>query len=199
MTDDAFLEFVRKKRDEAAKKEKELCNEPGCLVNNEGYAIANVTMNLLNEVINEYERHHTSECPFCKGGIDARGTDKIVKGDQWFVMNDAYPVSRGHALLIPYRHIESIWDLTPGEFEEFPQMLKRIIHYIDMHYRPHPDGYNIGMNIGEAAGQTVPHLHVHVIPRYKGDMINPRGGIRGCIPDKRKYDDPRALALHGGS
>lgn len=98
---------------------------------------------------------------------------------------DGYPVSPGHALIIPKRHVASYFDLTNHEREAMNVVLQYVKQKIDERF--HPDGYNVGINIGEAAGQSVFHCHMHVIPRYKGDVPNPKGGVRGVIPQKQKY------------
>lgn len=98
---------------------------------------------------------------------------------------DGYPVSPGHTLIIPKRHVASYFDLTNHEREAMNMMLQYVRLRVEERY--HPDGYNIGINVNEAAGQSVSHVHVHLIPRYKGDVENPKGGVRGVIPKKQKY------------
>ncbi len=88
-------------------------------------------------------------------------------------------------LIIPYRHIDSLFDATEEETEAIFSLLKEAKAYLDRKFKP--DGYNVGVNIGKYAGQTVMHLHIHLIPRYKGDIDNPTGGIRGVIPSKMRY------------
>ncbi len=100
-------------------------------------------------------------------------------------IRDAYPVSPGHTLLITKRHIGSFFDLFEHERNDLLVLLERAKLVLDKEYRP--QGYNIGINDGVAAGQTVPHLHVHLIPRFEGDLPDPRGGVRWVIPDKAKY------------
>ena len=96
-----------------------------------------------------------------------------------------YPVSPGHALIIPKRHVASYFDLTNHEREAMNVILQYVSQKVEERY--HPDGFNVGINIGEAAGQSVFHCHMHLIPRYKGDVPNPKGGVRGVIPSKQKY------------
>ena len=96
-----------------------------------------------------------------------------------------YPVSPGHALIIPKRHVASYFDLTNHERGAMNVMLQYVSQKVEERY--HPDGFNVGINIGEAAGQSVFHCHMHLIPRYKGDVTNPKGGVRGVIPSKQKY------------
>ena len=104
---------------------------------------------------------------------------------EWLPFYDGYPVSPGHALIIPKRHVASYFDLTNHEREAMNVMLQYVKQKVDERY--HPDGYNIGINVNEAAGQSVFHVHMHLIPRYKGDVPNPKGGVRGVIPSKQKY------------
>jgi diadenosine tetraphosphate (Ap4A) HIT family hydrolase len=124
-------------------------------------------------------------CPFCK--IERLiNKDRIVyQDDTWIAIYDNYPVSQGHVLLIPKRHVETFFNLNMVEFGSLGVTIGIIKMILDKKF--HPDGYNIGANCGEAAGQTVMHCHIHIIPRYKGDMENPRGGVRGVIPEKQKY------------
>jgi len=101
------------------------------------------------------------------------------------VIRDGYPVSPGHTLLIPKRHTGSFFDLSEQERSDLLSLLDHSKQALD--YELHPQGYNVGINDGAAAGQTVPHLHVHLIPRFEGDLPDPRGGVRWVIPDKAKY------------
>ena len=118
------------------------------------------------------------ECPFCREIDDPDGPTVYIKPDN-------YPVSRGHMLIIPNQHYETYFDLPDEIKEEMWWQLELAKAEIEDHFQP--DGFNVGFNCGTAAGQTVMHVHMHIIPRYKGDMDNPRGGVRGCIPDKRLY------------
>jgi diadenosine tetraphosphate (Ap4A) HIT family hydrolase len=112
--------------------------------------------------------------------------DRIVYQDSsWIAIYDNYPVSKGHVLLIPKRHCETYFDLNYIELVSLGVTIG-VIKFI-LNNKFNPDGYNIGVNCGEAAGQTVKHCHIHIIPRYKGDMEDPRGGVRGVIPEKQKY------------
>lgn len=92
------------------------------------------------------------------------------------VIYDGFPVNKGHLLVIPRRHIENLFGLNRQEWNELQNAIADSKVFLDKNYKP--DGYNIGVNVGKYAGQTVFHLHVHIIPRYKGDVENPRGGIR---------------------
>ena len=121
-------------------------------------------------------------CPFCNLS-DKEGM--IVETPTAFAIYDKYPVSPGHALVIPTRHIASYNDLSIYERNAMSNIVPYVCKKIDERF--HPDGYNVGINIGEAAGQSVIHCHMHIIPRYKGDVPNPKGGVRGVIPSKQKY------------
>jgi diadenosine tetraphosphate (Ap4A) HIT family hydrolase len=101
------------------------------------------------------------------------------------VVRDAYPVSEGHTLIIPKRHIRSWFEANAHEQHALLELLAKSRAALEAEY--HPDGYNIGINEGAAAGQTVPHLHMHLIPRYAGDRSDPRGGVRWVLPDKAVY------------
>jgi len=101
------------------------------------------------------------------------------------VIRDGFPISPGHTLVIPKRHIGSFFDLTADERHDLLELLERAKSGLDAEFQP--DGYNIGINDGPAAGQTVPHLHIHLIPRYKADLPDPRGGVRWIIPEKADY------------
>lgn len=86
---------------------------------------------------------------------------------------------------MPHRHIADYFDATAAEKAAIWELVDRMKIQLDAEFKP--DGYNVGVNVGTAAGQSVQHIHIHVIPRYRGDMDNPRGGVRGVIPDKQKY------------
>jgi ATP adenylyltransferase len=123
----------------------------------------------------------TGPCPFC-----APDPGRVfLKGPTVFALWDGFPVNAGHALIIPCRHVGSWFEATPEEQEEILRTIPLVRERIEAHHAP--AGYNIGVNVGFAAGQTVDHLHVHVIPRYEGDVEDPRGGIRWVIPDRAAY------------
>jgi diadenosine tetraphosphate (Ap4A) HIT family hydrolase len=123
----------------------------------------------------------TGPCPFC-----TLSAERIVLANELaVVIRDAFPVSPGHTLIIPKRHVVSFFDVTGDEREAMLALLDSAKLGLDAAF--HPDGYNIGINDGEAAGQTVPHLHLHLIPRYAGDREDPRGGVRWILPQKAKY------------
>jgi diadenosine tetraphosphate (Ap4A) HIT family hydrolase len=110
---------------------------------------------------------------------------KIYTSEHFFIIKDGFPVSPGHLLIISKQIKKDFFQLSIEEKNELLAIIVKAKELIEQEYTP--DGYNIGMNCGEAAGQTVFHFHCHVIPRYKGDMQNPRGGVRGVIPEKMKY------------
>ena len=123
----------------------------------------------------------TIGCLFC----EIPESEIIVNHDLCFARWDKFPVSPGHLLVIPKRHFVSVFDATPDEFNAFREVLVLAREVIEKEYRP--DGYNIGVNDGQTAGQSVFHVHIHVIPRYQGDVENPLGGVRGVIPFNQKY------------
>ena len=108
-----------------------------------------------------------------------------AENDLAFAVYDGFPVSPAHVLVIPKRHVANYFDLTSDELAAIQDLLVIMKKQVDEKF--HPDGYNVGVNVGEPAGQSVFHVHVHLIPRYKGDVANPRGGVRGVIPSKQKY------------
>jgi len=109
----------------------------------------------------------------------------IYQSNFFIVIKDGFPVSPGHCLIISKALREDFFHLSEEEKAELPSVIEATKTLIEEEHSP--DGYNIGMNCGEAAGQTVFHFHCHVIPRFKGDMKNPRGGVRYCIPSKGNY------------
>lgn len=119
-------------------------------------------------------------CPFCGGDHNAP-----IGNDFAFACFDKYPVNRGHLLILPRRHVATWFDATADERVALLALLDEGRRLLDERYSP--DGYNIGINVGEVAGQTIPHLHIHLIPRYRGDCDNPRGGVRGVIPSRQSY------------
>ena len=122
-----------------------------------------------------------ARCPFCFP--DAARI--FHTGALTFGLWDAFPVSRGHALLVPKRHVGSWFEATAEEQAELLSMVDVAKQTVEQTHRP--NGFNIGISIGEAAGQTVPHLHVHLIPRFVGDVEDPRGGVRYVVPSKANY------------
>ncbi len=110
---------------------------------------------------------------------------KLYQGENFFIIFDSYPVSPGHILIISNKEKSDYFELNEKEKEELSFMIDKAKLIIDSQFKP--QGYNIGMNCGEVAGQTVMHFHCHVIPRYINDMENPRGGIRHCVEGKGYY------------
>lgn len=124
-------------------------------------------------------------CPFC-GIHQTPSHNSIVQSNEHaFLIRDGYPVSEGHSLIIPHRHTASFFDLTPTEQEAMFALLEQAKAELDNQYQP--AGYNIGINDGAAAGQTVPHCHMHVIPRYEEPGKDPRGGVRWVVPERADY------------
>jgi diadenosine tetraphosphate (Ap4A) HIT family hydrolase len=122
-----------------------------------------------------------ASCPFC-----SIPRDRIVFESEFaLAFRDGFPVSPGHTLVIPKRHVMSLFEATPDEQSAIWRILG--IAKVDLDRQFQPAGYNIGINDGTAAGQTVMHLHVHLIPRYDGDRDDARGGVRWVLPDKAAY------------
>ena len=123
------------------------------------------------------------DCLFCKCKNEK---EKIILENEYaFARFDEFPVSKGHIIFMTKRHVKDFFGTTIEEKEAIFDLVQKAKTMIDEKYNP--DGYNIGMNCGEAAGQSVMHVHVHLIPRYNGDVENPRGGVRGVIPKKQNY------------
>ncbi len=102
-----------------------------------------------------------------------------------FAFLDRFPVSNGHTLVIPKRHVVSIWEMNTEEYADAFNLVGRVKDILQERFAP--QGFNVGVNCGEAAGQTIFHAHIHLIPRYNGDVANPRGGVRNIIPGKGNY------------
>lgn len=121
----------------------------------------------------------TDPCRFC-------APKSVVLENEWaYVRHDGYPVSPGHLLVITFRHVADYFNTTERERIAILELVHEARDYLLTTHSP--DAFNVGVNCGAAAGQSVPHVHVHVIPRYQGDMEDPRGGVRGVIPGKQKY------------
>ncbi len=119
-------------------------------------------------------------CPFCNVEREI-----ILESEMSFAIYDGFPVNEGHALIIPKRHTANYFDLSLEEQKDCIELLNRVKGIVQAKYNP--AGFNVGININEAAGQTVPHVHIHLIPRYEGDVDEPRGGVRGVLPLKKFY------------
>lgn len=122
------------------------------------------------------------DCPFCTAKMER---EVLAKNELCYAIYDGFPVNKGHVLIIPLRHTANYFDLTPEETSAAWSLLGEVQKIIVAAFAP--DGFNIGVNVGSAAGQTIGHVHLHLIPRYLGDMENPRGGIRHCVAGKGDY------------
>jgi len=120
-------------------------------------------------------------CIFCKD----INKDRVIENQYCYGRWDKFPVSTGHLLIIPIRHYGCYFDSSADEVKALWALINEGKEIIDKLHGP--DAYNIGVNVGEHAGQTIPHIHIHLIPRYEGDVEDPRGGIRGVIPGKQRY------------
>lgn len=120
-------------------------------------------------------------CPFCH--LDLARV--LAEDELTVVYKDGFPVSPGHTLIIPRRHVATLFEATEDEQAALLRALNTAKNLIEARHKP--DGYNIGINQGAAGGQTVPHLHIHLIPRYAGDREDPRGGVRWVLPEKAVY------------
>lgn len=109
-----------------------------------------------------------------------------IENELAYALTDTNPVSPGHCLIVTRRHVAEFFQATKEEKLAIFDLVDKMKAIIDEKHNP--DGYNIGVNIGKAAGQSVPHIHIHMMPRYTGDIENPRGGVRGVIPAKQKYE-----------
>jgi len=109
----------------------------------------------------------------------------LLRNETAIVVRDAFPVTRGHTLVVPLRHVESFFDTSAEERAAMFELLDAAKQMLQAEYAP--AGFNIGINDGAAAGQTIRHLHMHLIPRYAGDRPDPRGGVRWIIPEKADY------------
>ncbi len=121
------------------------------------------------------------DCPFCT----PNPATVILETTTCRILWDNYPVSPGHALIVPKAHIADWFTAPPALQAELAALIETAKAEIEKHHQP--DGYNVGFNAGAAAGQTVFHLHLHVIPRYTGDSDDPRGGVRWAVPGKAAY------------
>jgi diadenosine tetraphosphate (Ap4A) HIT family hydrolase len=121
------------------------------------------------------------DCPFCAMPAE----QMVLENEHAKAFFDKYPVQKGHLLIVPKRHIANYFEATEKEILAIHRLLQEGKGRLDQEFAP--DGYNIGVNVGLYGGQTVMHLHVHLIPRYKGDVADPRGGIRKAIPNLVPY------------
>ncbi len=123
----------------------------------------------------------STDCPFCspEPGRVLRSSEHAL------ALRDAFPLSDGHTLVVPVQHVESLFDLSDQELADVWSLVADVREGLAGELEP--DGFTIGLNDGEAAGQTVDHAHVHMIPRYRGDVPDPIGGIRNIIPGRGRY------------
>ena len=122
-------------------------------------------------------------CPFCCLPAERF----VLQSEHAVVIRDGFPVSPGHTLIITRRHVSSFFEITDAERADLMSLLTAARADLEREFRP--AGFNIGVNDGAAAGQTVLHLHMHLIPRYEGDRDDPRGGVRWVLPDRAAYWD----------
>ena len=126
-----------------------------------------------------------SECVFCSIVLGQSDSELISESDCSVAFHDSYPISEGHALIVPRRHEVDFFQLGEKERADAWALVDKVqLLLVD---RLDPDGFNIGVNVSEAAGQTVAHAHIHLVPRFLGDVEDPRGGIRWVIPNKAPY------------
>ena len=123
---------------------------------------------------------NSAGCPFCRSE-----REMLIESGHSFAFPDGFPIAEGHSLVIPRRHDSSLFDLTEEEQMDLWRLVTNVRNRLTELHRP--DGFNVGLNDGRAAGQTVMHAHVHVIPRRHGDVADPRGGVRWVVPDKAAY------------
>jgi diadenosine tetraphosphate (Ap4A) HIT family hydrolase len=124
----------------------------------------------------------SEECIFCRPRAEP---DLLASNDLAIALPAGYPVSPGHTLIIPRRHEPDFFSLTADEQAALVALVNPVRAVLAARY--HPDAYNLGVNAGKAAGQTILHAHLHVIPRYAGDVAEPRGGVRWVLPETARY------------
>jgi diadenosine tetraphosphate (Ap4A) HIT family hydrolase len=124
-------------------------------------------------------------CPFCP----IKDREILAEHPLAAAITDSFPLTQGHTLIVPRRHVPSFFELTTNERLAMLGLLDQAKATLDTKYSP--SGFNIGVNDGAAAGQTVMHVHIHLIPRYKGDADDPRGGVRWIFPRKADYWNPK--------
>ena len=122
----------------------------------------------------------TNGCVFCQ-----HNRPILAESDLSLAFLDSFPISNGHTLIIPKRHVVSIWEMSGAEYTDAFNLVRQVTNILQKQFEP--QGFNVGVNCGESAGQTVFHAHIHIIPRYAGDVPNPRGGVRNIIPGKGIY------------
>ena len=121
-------------------------------------------------------------CLFC----NIKESDLVKENDLAYASYDSYPVSEGHCLIIPKRHVKDFFDLSNDEIIACNDLIKEIKNEI-IKKENSVKGFNIGSNAGKISGQSILHCHIHLIPRRPGDVENPQGGVRSVIPSKQHY------------
>lgn len=129
------------------------------------------------------DQHTPTRDLFCDGAPD---NQRVGDSTNFYAVLDGYPVSPGHTLIIPRAHITDLFELPRTQLVELFELLR--LAWLRLVHEHHPDGFNLGVNNGTAAGRTINHLHLHLIPRYRGDMPDPRGGVRNLMPDAPRPD-----------
>jgi ATP adenylyltransferase len=124
----------------------------------------------------------TEDCLFC----NKKKQNILYSTKSIYVVRDSFPVTKYHSLIIPHRHISNFFDLNKDELKDLSDTLKKERQSL-LNLDKEISGFNVGVNVGKNAGQSIMHCHIHLIPRRKGDIENPRGGVRGVIPSKQKY------------
>ena len=137
-------------------------------------------LSLSSEILEREKRDLNNPCLFC---TDAKGVS--LKNELAYSCRDSNAVSPGHTVVVPKRHVAEFFDLSQDEVAACMELINEEKKLIDEEFNP--DGYNIGINIGPAAGQSILHVHIHIIPRYEGDVENPQGGVRHVLPKKAHY------------
>ncbi len=132
--------------------------------------------------LNQMNKKTNTDCPFCNPDSER---ELLLESATAYAIFDKFPVSNGHTLIIPKKHCEDYFQLSVKEQSACWLMLNKAKDILKKTLNP--DGFNVGININESAGQTVPHVHIHLIPRYKGDVKEPKGGVRAVIPEKKNY------------
>ena len=131
---------------------------------------------------NRIKKADHNNCPFCTPDLER---ELVTESATVYAILDKYPVAQGHTLIIPKQHLADYFDLSDRSKQACWLVVDRVKMLLEQRFQP--DGFNVGINIGQPAGQTIPHVHVHLIPRYRGDVENPTGGVRGIIPGKGDY------------
>ena len=125
------------------------------------------------------------ECPFCLIAKGLTETELIAESKYSVAFADGFPLNEGHALIIPRSHKSNLFELSSFERIDAWTLLDTVYEKISELLKP--DGFNVGVNVSEFAGQTIDHAHIHLIPRFKGDVSDPKGGVRWVIPERAPY------------